>query len=435
MWNYPRPSLVVIALLISFCGTLLADWPAFRGPNGDGVGQAKDLPVKWEKENILWKTKLDGPGACTPVVVGDKIFVTAYSGYGTSLTRGFKDFNRKEEEQDQKNLQLHLICINAKSGEQLWKKDIKPKLPEFSWQNFIREHGYASSTPASDGKAIYAFFGKSGVYAFDLDGKELWSADVGEKTHDWGTAASVALSKNTVLINAAIESGSFIGLDKKSGKEVWRKKDVGISWASPVVVKTKEGKEEAVLSAPGVILGIDPDKGDELWRCDGIGTPKKYTISTPAVFGDLIFAMGAGPGMPATIMAVRAGGKGDVTKTHVLWKEKEGAGICTPVVDGELVYWVNGRAYCREMTTGKEVYNEVLSEGMMEYPSAVLADGKIFAPTRNGSVFVYSAGKKFEKLAQNEFDGDKSMLHGSPAVSHGRLYLRSNEYLYCVGKK
>src|SRR5262249_46658129 len=140
----------------------------------------------------------------------------------------------------------------------------------------------------------------------------------------------------------------------------------------------------------------------------------------------VIYAMGAGPGMPATTIAVRAGGRGDVTKTHVVWKQKTGAGICSPVVDGDLIYWVNGKVSCFTADTGKEVYVEPLYESMMEYPSAVVVDGKIIATTRSEGIYVLAAGKKFEKLAHNEFKDDQSLFHASPAVSGGRLYLRSN---------
>ena len=421
-------------------GSLAAHWPGFRG-DGSAVSGEKNLPAEWTKDNVLWKTKLPGLGASSPIIWGDKIFLTCYSGYGLKLTQGFKGgFGKDKDDKkapEQKDLRLMLLCYDRVKGDLLWKKEVEPKLPEAPFKSFLREHGYASCTPVTDGERVYVFFGKTGLFAFDFKGNQIWHKDVGSGTHEWGTAASPVLSDKAIIVNAAIEDKALIAYDKVTGNELWRKKDLAICWTSPVVVNLAGGKQEVVLNAPGTVYGFDPDRGDELWTCKGIGGGgiSGSTCSTPAVAGEVVYLMGAGPSTPATAMAIRAGGKGDVTKTHLLWKQKAGAGICSPIAHDGFVYWVDGTANCLAADSGKIIYREPLYEGRGEYASPVLADGKLFALTRFDGLFVLASGEKFTKLAHNTFADDSSIFNSTPAVSNGRLFIRSNEFLYCVGKK
>ena len=197
-------------------GTALgADWRQFRGPNGQGISDEKGLPVEWSaSKNVIWKIKLPGAGGSSPVTVGDRIFVTCYSGYAAL---------------DQKNpgnmedLRRHFLCVDQRTGKILWAKEFIPVLPEHKYAGEGAYHGYSSSTPTTDGERLYVFFGKSGVFCFDLDGKELWHASVGTKIHgSWGSAASPILYKNFLIVNASIESGALVALDKMTGKEEWR---------------------------------------------------------------------------------------------------------------------------------------------------------------------------------------------------------------------
>jgi outer membrane protein assembly factor BamB len=435
----------VAAVLIShvvFSAALRADdWPAFRGPRG-GIADDSDLPVRWTKENFLWKVKLPGPGSSSPITCGDKIFVTSYTGYGLTLTRGFgktktaKD-KGKANPGDQEKLRLLLLCMDRKDGQIHWQKEVQPKLPEMAFRDFIREHGYASSTPATDGQRVYVFFGKTGVLAFDLNGKQLWQADVGSGTDKWGSASSPVVTKNLVIVNAAIESDSLVALDKKTGKEVWRVKGMGSTWSSPGLVETQAGKQEVVLSLVGRVVAYDPQSGQELWHCQGIGAgPWAYTCSSPVARDGIVYVIGGGgPIARATALAVKAGGKGDVNKTHVLWRKNAGTGISSPVLSGEHLCWVSGTAMCLNTGDGKVAYQERLYSSFGEYVSAVAAGDKIFALTRFDGMFVLAGGGKFNNLAHNDFPGDDSIFNASPAVSNGRLYIRSNEYLYCIGKK
>lgn len=424
--------------LLSIASLQAADWPGFRGDQG-GIAADTNLPVQWTKDNILWKIKLPGLGASSPIVSGDKVFVTCYSGYGTELSRGFgkgpKAGKGGADAGDEKKLQLLVLCVDRNTGQILWQKEVAPKLPEMKFTGFMKEHGYASSTPVTDGERVYVFFGKTGVLAFDLGGKQLWHVDVGSGIDAWGSAASPILHKDLVIVNAAIESNSLIALDKKTGKELWRVKDVGKSWSTPIIVTTKEGNTELVLSQPGKIVGYNPQTGKELWHCQGIGVPQGYSISSPVAREGVVFAMGGGGPMPLAALAVRAGGTGDVTKTHVLWRKAIGSGISSPVFTSDHVVWVAGVAQCVKAADGDTAYKERLYGSQGEYVSAILAGDKIFALTRFDGLFVLAGGGKFEKLAHNEFPGDNSIFNASPAVSNGRMYIRSNDYLYCIGTK
>jgi outer membrane protein assembly factor BamB len=434
--------IAILATSISLvCSARAADWPGFRGSRG-GLADDKDLPVQWTKDNFLFKVKLPGLGASSPIVAGDKVFVTCYSGYGAKISKGFsfgKGFSGEggPDTGDQKKLKLLLVCLDAAKGEVVWQKSIPPKLPEMQFTNYITEHGYASSTPVTDGKHIFVFFGKSGVFAFDMKGKQLWQADVGSKTHKWGSAASPILTRNLVVVNAAIESDSLIALDKKSGKEVWRTKGVGTSWASPLLVETKEGKQEIVLSQPGKVVGYAAETGKELWHCKGIpagGFGPAYTISTPVTRDGIVYVIGGGGPIPATALAVKAGGRGDVNKTHVLWRKDTGSSTCSPILVGDNLMWVSGTVVALSTASGKKAGQERLYSSWVEYVSPVAAGDKIFALTRFDGLFVVNA-TNFKKLAHNTFEGDNSIFNASPAIANGRIYIRSNKYLYCIGKK
>jgi outer membrane protein assembly factor BamB len=304
----------------------------------------------------------------------------------------------------------------------------------------MQEHGYASSTPVTDGERVYAFFGKSGVLAFDLSGKELWRVSVGTNTNamGMGSGASPVLYKDVLIVNAAIESGTLVGLDKRTGKELWRARGLGTSWASPLLVETKDGKPEVVMSLPGKVVGYDPETGKDLWHCQGVGRAggMGYTSSTPVARDGIVYVTGGGgPGTPAVTLAVRAGGRGDVDKTHVLWRKRVGTGIASPVLSGDYLCWVSGTATWLKLADGATAHKERLYSSTNEYVSAVAAGDKVFALTRFDGLYVLAGGGKFQQLAHNEFAGDRSVFNASPAVSDGRLYLRSNAYLYCIGKK
>src|SRR5438093_3572197 len=248
-----------IYFLIAAAALPGADWTRFRGPNGSGVSDDAKPPATWsEAKNLKWKTKLPGPGTSSPLILGDKVFVTSYSGYGVESGGG------KAED-----LKRQLVCVERGSGKILWSKDVAADMPEDPYRGFLADHGYASSTPATDGENIFAFFGKTGVVAFDLEGKQLWKVNVGKESGRmrWGSGASPIVYKNVVIVNAAEESESLRALDKKTGKQVWKAEASGLasSWATPVLVDVPGGKTELAVAVPEEIWGLDPQTGKFLW--------------------------------------------------------------------------------------------------------------------------------------------------------------------------
>ena len=409
------------ALLLPAALLSAADWSGFRGPTGQGISEETGLPVKWSStENIVWKVDLPGPGASSPITVGDKVFVTCYSGYGLKANEG-----------DQKDLRRHLLCFNRKNGEKLWDKTFEPKLPEHNYSGEGAYQGYAGNTPASDGERLYVFFGKSGVYGFDLDGNEQWHVSVGEGTSGWGSGTSPVVLGNLLIVNASVESGSLVALDKKTGQEVWKAKGIGSSWNTPQIANTKAGPE-LVVSIQDWIVGLRPDSGEELWRAEGV---HRYVCPSVVTHADVVYAIGGG----STSLAVRTGGRGDVSKTHVLWREAKGSNVGSPLyLDGNL-YWAEdggGTMQCQNAATGEKVYQERFKPGSgLIWSSPILADGKIYIVSQNAGTFVLAAGPKFEQLSHNIFEDDTSRTNASPAVADGKIYLRTDKRLYCIGGK
>ena len=280
-------SLSAIVIVAFTCGSpgQAADWSRFRGPNGSAVSEAPGVPTEWSSsKNLAWKTELPGPGSSSPIIVGDRVFVTCYSGYGTG--RGAAG--------DITKLERHLICVSLKDGKILWNKAVATQQREESYNRMLGEHGYATSTPVSDGEHVFVYFGKAGVLAFDLDGNQLWQTLVGSGSaqNNWGSGSSPILYGKTVIVNAAAESKSLIALDQKTGKEVWRTDAASIhgSWATPVLVDAPKGKTELVMNAPYEMWGFDPDNGDFLWFAEGI---QDMTICGSVVTRDgIVYAIG-----------------------------------------------------------------------------------------------------------------------------------------------
>lgn len=415
-------TIAVLLVVHSLQAQEKGDWTQFRGPAGIGASQEKGLPTKWSpEENIAWKVPLPGAGASSPVLIGQKIFLSCYSGYGVP-----------GEEGDPMKLERKVVCLDRKDGKTIWTKSVPGKLPE---QPPGRNPGYAASTLAVDAERVYAFFGKSGVHAFDHQGKPLWAAAVGDEIHGFGSGASPVIYKDVVIVNACVESGSLIGFNKKTGKEVWRAKGIVESWCTPVLVEAAKGKFELVLPMAGKIVAYDPQSGKELWTCaTGIDS---YVVPSVVAAEGVVYMIG---GRPSASLAVRAGGKGDVTDSHRIWTARHGAIVTSPVYHEGHLYWINdqGIAYVVEGKTGKVVVEKRLSEGGGElWGSPLLADGKVYFFFRGGgSSLVLAAKPKFETVAVNDsLDHWSVNFEGSPIPSAGQLLVRSNRDLYCLGKK
>ena len=397
-----------------------SDWAGFRGPGGMGLSDAKGLPLTWSQdENIAWKIELPGPGASSPIVFGDHIYLTCYTGY----------FIPDQPGGSLEELKRHLLAVRRTDGDVVWNTSVDAKLPE---EAQIRDHGFAANTPAADAERIYVFFGKSGVFAYGHDGRAVWQADVGSKTHGWGTSASPVLYKDLVFINASVESESLVALDRKTGKERWRAEGIRESWNTPVLVKAKSGRDELVVAIQGAVLAFNPATGDPLWTCKtDIGW---YMVPSVVAADGVVYCLGGRSGIAA--LAVRAGGQGDVTEQNRLWTSTKGSNVASPVYHDGHLYWMHeqrGTAYCAKADTGEVVYEERLDGAGQVYSSALLADGRLYYLTRDGRTFVLAAKPQFEQLASNDL-GDGSIFNGSPAVDGSRLLIRSDKYLYSIGK-
>lgn len=420
MERHATRMLAAMIVVISTVTLYSADWTQFRGQGGLGISDETGLPTKWSStQNIIWKAEMPGPGASSPITLGDRVFITCYTGYGLAPNEG-----------DQKDLVRHLFCLNRKTGDAIWHKKFQPKLPEHKYQGEGSYHGYTASTPTTDGERLYVFFGKSGVFCFDLDGTELWQATVGDRTNGWGSGCSPLLYKNLLIVNASVESGSLVALNKMNGEEVWRAKGIGWSWNTPLLVPGKV-KTELVVSIQNQVVSFNPDTGEELWRAEGV---HRYVCPSVVFHDDVVYVIGGGH----TSLAVRTGGSGDVSTSHGLWRLNKGANVSSPIYYKDHLYWTRdgSTVCCQNPATGEIVYDERLNPGAGRiWSSPVLADGKLYFVSQHNGTYVVAAQPKFELLAHNKFEDDDSRANASPAVSNGHLFLRTDRNLYCVGAK
>lgn len=432
-------SLLLVAVL--GCTVFAQDWTRFRGPNGTGVADGeKSTPVEWnDSKNMKWKIELPGPGHSCPIVVAGKVFVTCWTGYGV------------DEGATQEDLRLHLLCYDRSNGEQLWGKAIEATLPEQRYGGMFAEHGYATHTPVSDGEHVWAFFGKSGVVCFDMEGEEKWRKNLGEKLDpkQWGSSSSPILYKDILIVTAAVESNTLFGLNKLTGEEVWKQPADGLAstWSTPVLAKVNDERTDLVIAVPYEMWGFDPETGKFLWFCESLEVGS--ACASAVAVGETVYFVESGRSGGGSI-AVRAGGKDDVTKTHVDWTSGARGRICTPVFHDDKLYWVsNGIASCVNAGDGSKIFESRLERparndsqpqggrrGRMgsEYSSPVSADGKLYYVTRKGEMYVLELGDEFKQLAANVFTegGDFS---ASPAISDGEIFVRSTKMLYCIGEK
>ena len=354
------------------------------------------------------------------------MFVTCYSGYGDGSSGDSIE-----------KLQRHLVCVDLKTGKVIWDKSIPAELPEDPYSGNLREHGYASNTPVTDGERVFAFFGKTGTLAFDFDGQQLWKVNVGRQSSNrrWGSGASLILCQDMVIVNAAEESRSILALNKLTGKEIWKTAvdSLELSFVTPVLAECASGRIDLALAVPGELWGLNPDTGKLRWFAE-TGITGNVSPSVVAADG-VVYATGGYP-RQGTI-AVRAGGKGDVTQTNVLWSSQNASYVPSPVVHRGHLFVVSdqGFATCLEAKSGKLVYKErlpSLSGGKPFYASVVLANERLYAVSRRAGTFVLSATPQFAVVAQNKLAGDDSDFNGTPAIVGHQLFLRSKRFLYCI---
>lgn len=426
-----RTALLFVPLALCAVAAKGEDWLGFRGVSNSGISSTAKIPESWgDQKNLKWKVQIPGAGSSSPIVVGDKVFVTAYSGYGVN---GEADSLEK--------LKRHLICYNKSNGTQIWAKEVASDANEDPYRGYITEHGYASSTPVSDGEMVYVFFAKTGVLAFNMSGEQVWKKSLGTRSNSrsWGSASSPVLYKNLVIVNAADEARAIIALDKKTGKEVWKApaETLDLSFNTPLLVKGEGDKSELVIAVPNEVWGLNPDSGKLQWYAQ---VPIDGNVSPSLIAHEgVVYACGGFQRKGSA--AVKIGGMGDVSKTHVLWTSQYTSYVPSPLYyDGHL-YWVNqnGVAHCVNAKTGELLFQERLTvEGGARarlYASVSLAKNRIVVVTRNAGTFILDAATKFKQIANNRFEGDTSQFNGSPAFSGNQMFLRSDKFLYCVESK
>jgi outer membrane protein assembly factor BamB len=402
----------LLTVMLTANAVSAADWTGFRGPNSSGVSSSKGVPTTWDdSKNLKWKLELPGKGYSSPIVVGDSVYVTCYS------------------EGDVSELKRFLVRIHRVTGKVVWSKPFEPTSPEKDIPRFAGRPGFASHTPVSDGTHIFAMFGNSGLHAFDLDGELLWTKEVGKEERSmFGSAASLVLHKDKVIVMAGAESESILAFNKKDGEQLWSADGGSLSrsYSTPVIATSADGRDELLVPVVGEIWSINPETGKLFWyseaRSDAATCPVIVTNNGVA------YCLG---GRSGGRTAIRLGGKGDVTDTHTEWKMTGGSYVPSPVIRGAHLYWVkdDGFLTCIDLATGKE-QNRIRLGGKF-YASITLIDDKLYAVSRFDGTHVLEATPELKKIAHNPA-GDDSDHSASPAVSDGQLFIRSDKALYCI---
>ena len=423
-------------------------WPSFRGPNASGIAEGQNLPDKWNGktgENILWRTPIPGLAHSSPVVWGNRIFVTTAvsSDPKASFRPGL--YGDGDASKDRSIHRWMIYALDKQSGKILWQQ------VAYQGEPMEKRHiksTYANSTPVTDGRIVVAWFGSEGVYAYDVNGKFLWKVNMGRvdmgaydiPTYEWGPASSPIIWKDLVILQCDTQTDSFIiAFDANTGRAVWKTKREEIpSWGTPTVATTSKG-EELIANASNFIRGYDPRTGKELWR---LGGSSKITAPTP-IFADdmLVVVSGRGPERP--IFVVKAGARGDLTlpegKTSsdtVVWSRTgRGSYMPTPLIYNGILYVLanNGTFDAYNLKTGNEIYRQRLPlVGSGFSASPIASDGKIYLSNEDGEILVVSAGEKFNHIATNSMG---ELLMATPALSDGVMYVRSAESIFAVGRK
>lgn len=440
-----RNRLPTLLLILTVCGSTRAgDWPGWRGPLGNGVCDEQELPPRWSAtENVRWRTPLPDRGNSTPVVWGDRVFVT----------QAVETTHRRT-----------LLCFDRRDGRRLWESGVTYAEPEPT----NGQNPYCSASPATDGNVVVAYFGSAGLYAYDMDGKELWHRDVGRVDSWQGSGSSPIIWDGLCVLNAGPGTHAvLIACDVRTGDVAWkatppavpgrqvaggsRKTSGGFdgainqadptgeggylgSWSTPVVLRQGD-HEELIVVHPSRVCGYEPRTGREIWRCDGL---PQQSFASPAIGeGILVASSHRTEGGGTRVTAVKLGGQGDVTASHRLWqvdlpKECVGSGV---VAAGHVFLPTQfGSLVCLELSSGRKVWEKRLNgEGTLSgsWSSIVLCDGKLLIPNQSGETFVVAASPEFELLSTHWVGQETTCA--SLAVAHGNVFLRTYKALWCLG--
>lgn len=416
--------LVVIAVVFACApGSFAvgADWPAFRGPHGNGFSEEKNVPTEWSKEkNIKWKFKLPDEGNSSPIVVGDRVFITCAERQGAKCG---------------------LYCLDRNDGHELWSRII-------TFDKKLPTHGtnpYCAPTPVSDGKHVVVWYGTAGLFCYDLDGKELWKRELGEFRHVWGYAASPIIYKNMVIQNCAPGVKAFLAaFDLKTGADVWRtdeptegngeKRKDGApmgSWSTPFVVK-QQGEERLVCFQPKRVVAYQPADGKIVWECTLKNPKGDLAYSSPMIADDMCAVFG---GYNGSSMAFKLDGSGDLAANELWYKPRNPQSIGTGVIIDGFVYVPDAgpnTIRCIEMKSGKERWTERAGDGAF-WGSIVMAEGRAYVTSQAGTTVVFKPSPdKFDLVAENKLG---EHCNATPAISNGQVFVRTFGNLYCIAEK
>lgn len=415
-----------------------SNWPGHRGPDGRAVSRETGLPVNWSTtDNVRWKTALPGTGHSSPIVWGDRIFLT-------TAIRGDKSPGHSAVKHDidgQPYLhpdatdadfehQYRLLAIDTESGAIVWNTLAAERAP---YDDRHRAGSFASPTPVTDGERVYAYFGSPGLYAYDYDGNLLWDAQIGEfATLGMGVASSPVLYEDLIIIQADSEFGedSFIvALDKRTGQQVWKtSRQVQVSWTTPLLV-SHNGRAELITNGNEWLVSYDPATGQTLWQLKGL---ESNAIHSPLVHDDLVILTA---GYPSKIIkAVRLGGSGDLTGTDYLaWTYNKGtAYVPSNIVYGDYLYLLadNGVVTCLNASTGAVVYlGGRMPVAQRFFSSPVAYEDRVLIAGQDGDVFVVKAGENFEVVASNSLG---ESIWAAPAISQGKIFIRTLDHLWAI---
>jgi outer membrane protein assembly factor BamB len=415
-----------------------SNWPQWRGPDRNGVSTESGVPLEWSAtHNVVWKTPIEGRGHSSPVVWGNRIFVTTDiqgdvipGAEAVRHVRGGEIYYHPQTESADKRHTLKVLSLDAETGEILWTRTVHDGRV---YDNRHRRNTYASPTVVTDGHHVYVYFGSQGVYCFDFEGNLIWTVDLGViLTWGHGHGVSPLLYDNLLILQCDQDEGDrsfLVALDKATGREVWRTyRNTRLNYSSPILVETRD-RTELVTSSYHVVISYDPATGEELWRSEGfLGN----AIPTPVANEKAVFVASGYPDKLTKAIAIPT--SGDKGSPSVLWEYRKGAGyVPSPLLYEGYLYLVSDKGVltCLDPETGSVVYEG----GRITTPTSVRAslvawDGKILISGENGDYFVVEAGPVHKILAVNSIG---ETVYASPAIAKGRLFLRSEEHIYAIG--
>ena len=411
---------IVLSLMLVAAAPLGAEnWPQWRGPQLNGVSRDTNLPVRWSKtENVAWTLALPSWSGSTPIVWGDRVFLNVADGR-----------------------ELSLWCLDRAKGVVLWTR------PLSGGNTRMRKQNMSSPSPVTDGRHVWVMTGTGIIKAFDFDGRDVWTRDIqqdyGAFGLQWGYGSSPLLFEDSLYVQVlhgmtTDEPSYVLRISKASGRTIWRverptraRRESPDAYTTPAVLR-HDGTVQIVVAGGDVVTGHDPSHGTELWRADGLNPSNDGSyrvVASPVVHGGMVFA----PSRERPMLAIRGGGRGDVTASHVVWSVDNGPDVPTPVTDGTYLYVVNDRGimWCLDAATGEEVYGRQRLRSATYSGSPVLADGKVYVTDEDGVTTVVRAGPEFAILAENDL-GEYTL--SSPAVSDGQIFIRTEASLYAIGQ-